>query len=287
MDFRQLRYAVAIADAGTFTAAAQRCFVAQPSLSQSVQRLERELGAELFVRTGRSVTLTAAGEAFAVAARHALRAFDAVAPEVDAVAGLTAGHLDLVALPTLALDPLAPLVGAFRRRYPGVTVRLAHPEGTEDLLRSVRTGDSELGITERPDHPDGLVVVPLARQEIVVALPPGSAAPATLRPIDLADQPIITQPPGRSTRTLLEQVLGAAGVALRIAVETDQRELIIPLVQGGAGVALVPRPMAEAAAGSGVEIRSFAPALWRDRAVVHRGGTPSPAARAFLADVRT
>lgn len=282
MNIAQLRYVVTVADTGTFTAAAARCFVAQPSLSQAVQRLERELGVDLFTRTGRSVTLTAAGEAFVVAARNAIRGFDAIVPEVEAVAGLTAGHLDLVALPTLALDPLAPLVGAFRRRHPGVTVRLAHPEGTEDLLRAVRDGERELGITERPARREGLVVVPLARQEVVLAFPPGSQVPETLRPTDLADHPIVTGPPGTSTRALLDQMLGQAGIEATIAVETDQRELIIPLVQSGAGVAMVPRPVAERARET-IEIHHFRPALQRDLAVVHREGTPSPAARAFLA----
>ena len=285
MDVQQLRYAVAIADTGTFTAAARRCFVAQPSLSQSIKRLERELGVELFSRTGRTAVPTAAGEAFVAEARRTLRSFDRIGPEVGAVAGLTAGHLDLVALPTLALDPLASLVGAFRRRFPGVTVRLAHPEGTEDLLRSVRDGASEIGVTETPTDPDGLAVVPLGRQEIVVAFPPGTAPSGSLRAADLARFPIIAMPVGTSTRALLDQILDAAGVRAAIAVETDQRELIVPLVQGGAGVALVPRPVGERAKVLGVEIRRLRPALWRDLAVVHRAGIPSPAARAFLAQL--
>lgn len=282
MDVQQLRYVVAVADTGTFTAAAARCLVAQPSLSQSIARLERELGVALFTRAGRGVVRTAAGEAFVASARTTLRAFDAIVPEVEAVRGLTAGHLDLVALPTLALDPTAPLVGVFRRRHPGVTVRIAHPEGTDDLLSAVRDGTCEVGITERPAAPGGLVVVPLARQELVTAFPPGAEVPERIRPVDLARHPIITQPVGTSTRALLDDMLARAGVVATIAVETDQREVIIPLVQGGAGIAVVPRPVAEQAAGA-VVVRRFRPALWRDLAVVRRDGTPSPAARAFLA----
>src|SRR6478735_661352 len=78
MELHQLRYAVAVVDQGTFTAAAAACFVAQPSLSQAVRQLERELGAELFARIGRRVRLTAAGEAFVPAAREALRAVETV-----------------------------------------------------------------------------------------------------------------------------------------------------------------------------------------------------------------
>src|SRR4051794_24517982 len=124
MELQQLRYALAVIETGSFTAAARRCFVAQPSLSQSVRNLERELGVDLVERTSRGVTVTSAGAAFAEATRSALRAVENVRTEVDAITGLIAGHLDLVALPTLAVEPITPLVGAFRSAHPGVVVRL-------------------------------------------------------------------------------------------------------------------------------------------------------------------
>src|SRR5512135_2285951 len=101
MDLRQLRYAVAVVDHGGFTRAAEAMHVAQPSLSQSVRALEAELGTELFHRTPRSVVLTAAGEAFLGPARQALRDASNVQAAVAEVAGLQAGHLDVVCLPTL------------------------------------------------------------------------------------------------------------------------------------------------------------------------------------------
>src|SRR4051794_11723515 len=173
MDLRQLRYTLAVVDEGTFTAAAAACFVAQPSLSQAVAALERELGVALFDRVGRRVVLTAAGAAFVPAAREALRAVENVGAAVAAVAGVLAGHLDLVALPTLAVDPVPPLVGAFRRAHPGVVVRLAHPDDTGELLDRVRSGASELGITELPVAAERIVSRPLLRQELVAVLPPG------------------------------------------------------------------------------------------------------------------
>src|SRR4051812_19452107 len=124
MELRQLRYALAVIDTGSFTAAAQQCFVSQPSLSQSIRNLERELGVQLFERIGRSFIVSAAGATFADAARSALRAVDNVRVEVDAVSGLVAGRLDLVALPTLAVEPVTSLVGAFRAEHAGVLVHL-------------------------------------------------------------------------------------------------------------------------------------------------------------------
>jgi DNA-binding transcriptional LysR family regulator len=282
MDLQQMRYALAVVDTGTFTAAARSCLVAQPSLSQSVRNLERELGVELFHRIGRRVVVTAAGHAFADAARLALRAADAVRVEVDAVTGVLAGSLDLVSLPTLALDPITPLVGAFRAEHPQVLVRLAHPDGTDDLVQSVLNGLSEIGITATDLVRRGLVTHRLGRQEIVAVLPPGSPRRAAITPAAFGRLPLVTNPVGTSTRTLLDSLLDDAAVTPHIAVETDQREAIVPLVPAGAGAALLPRSMAAAAALQGAAVLPFQPRLWRDLVLVHRDATLSPAARAFV-----
>jgi len=283
MEMQQLRYALAVIDTGSFTAAARQCFVAQPSLSQSIRNLERELGVELFDRIGRGFVVTAAGTAFAAAARSAVRAVENVRVEVDAVAGVVAGHLDLVSLPTLAVEPVSPLVGTFRRAHPGVVVRLAQPDGTADLVRAVLSGASEVGVTVLPLAEPGLVTHPLGRQEIVVVLPPGSRRRTPIDPRALAALPLVTNPVGTSTRTLLDAVVSDSGVTPTIAVETDQREAIIPLVLAGAGAALLPRVMARSAGVQGAGVVSLEPRLWRDIVLVHRAGALSPAARAFLA----
>jgi LysR family carnitine catabolism transcriptional activator len=285
MELQQLRYAVAVIEAGSFTAAARQCFVAQPSLSQSIRNLERELGVDLFERIGRGFVVTAAGEAFADAARTALRAVENVRIEVDAVTGVVAGHLDLVALPTLAVEPVTPLVGAFRSAHPSVVVRLAHPDGTADLIRSVQSGQSEVGITVSPIVDIGLTAHPLGRQEIVAVLPPGSPGPAgrgRMSAAGLGRLPLVTNPVGTSTRTLLDAVFSNSGVSAQIAVETDQREAIIPLVLAGAGAALLPRAMAAAAAAQGAEVVALEPRVWRDLVLIHRASALSPAARAFV-----
>src|SRR5947209_4254395 len=106
MDLRQLEYVVGIVDHGGFTRAADALHVSQPSLSHGIRTLERELGVDLFHRLGRQVVLTAAGEAIVDPARHVLRQIDTMRASVAAVKGTTAGRLDLVSLPTLAVDPL-------------------------------------------------------------------------------------------------------------------------------------------------------------------------------------
>jgi LysR family carnitine catabolism transcriptional activator len=282
MELQQLRYALAVVDHGTFTAAAEVCFVAQPSLSHAVRTLERELGTPLFHRLGRRTALTAAGEAFVPAAREVLRAIETVRAGVDAVTGVEAGHLDLVALPTLAVDPITPLVGAFRTAHPGVTVRLAHPEDTSELVELVRSGSSEIGITELPVAAERIATVPLGRQELVAILPPGSPRPRHLELAALARRPLVTQRRGTSIRDALDAALAVSGADATVAVETDQREAIVPLVLAGAGAAVVPRPMAILARRDGAVVAPLRPALWRQLGLIHRDAPLSPAAQAFV-----
>src|SRR5262245_54431384 len=146
MDLRKLRLFLAIVDHGGFTRAAEATYVSQPSVSQAMHELERELGTPLFHRVGRGVVLASAGEALVGPARQVLRDVEVGEAAVAAVTGLVTGRLDLCALPTLAVDPLARLVGAFRVAHPGVTLALADPDDTADLARLVTTGECELGV---------------------------------------------------------------------------------------------------------------------------------------------
>jgi DNA-binding transcriptional LysR family regulator len=284
MELQQLRYAVAVADEGSFTAAARACFIAQPSLSQAVKTLERELGAALFHRLGRRVILTAAGEAFVPAARETLRALDTVRAGVAAVAGLVAGRLDLVALPTLAVDPVAPLVGRFRRDHPQVLVRLLQPDDVAGVVADVRSGAAELALTEAALAGERLVVHALGPQDVVAVLPPGSRRPRRALGVDrLAELPLVTLARGTSTRHLLDDALAAVGATPTIAVETDQREALVPLVLAGAGATIVPRAMAETARRLGAVVTPLDPPITRALALVHRAAPLSPAAAAFVA----
>src|SRR6478736_3348512 len=181
MDVRQLSYVVAVADHGGFTSAAAALGVSQPSLSQGVRALENEVGTELFVRAGRTVHLTPAGEAILGLARQAVRDLDTARAAVDAVRGLEAGRLDLVTLPTLASDPIAELIGGFRRLHPGVLVRMLEPDDASAVAELVRSGACEIGACDLPvADPRGLAVHELAPQEYRIVLPPSEDAPPSL-----------------------------------------------------------------------------------------------------------
>lgn len=274
---------LAVVDHGTFTRAATASYISQPALSKAVQELEREAGAALFDRMRQGVSLTAAGRALVPHARQVVRDVEAARAAVAAVTGLAAGSVELACLPTLAADPAAPWIAAFRRTYPGIQVHLADADDPSDLLSMVRNGVVELGITERPADPAGLTVHRAGEQDLLAVLPPGTAASTAPYPLtSLLNWPLIVGPPGTSSRRILEEALGRTGRPIRIAVETAQRDAIIPLVLGGAGASVLPASVAQTARHFGAVVASTRPRLVRPVTLIHRSTPLSPAAAAFV-----
>jgi len=282
MDLRRLRLFLAVVDGGGMTRAAELEHVSQPSVSQAIRELETELGTALFHRVGRRVVLTPAGESLVEPARQTLRDVETGRAAVEAVAGLDAGRLDLVALPTLAVDPLAPLVGAFRLAHPGVDLALADPADATEIISLVASGACELGITAEAVTTAGLASHSLGRQDLLAVLPPGTCAARSLSLASLASFPLVTAPPGTTTRRQLEEAFADAGIVPRVAVVASQREAILPLVLAGAGATLYPRPLAEQAAVLGAVVAPLRPRLTRPVWLFHRDGPLSPAASAFV-----
>jgi LysR family transcriptional regulator, carnitine catabolism transcriptional activator len=145
----------------------------------------------------------------------------------------------------------------------------------------VASGECELGITAEPVTDPGLTSHELARQDLLAVLPPGTKASPTMAVGTLGRFPLVTAPPGTTTRTQLEEAFADAHVSPRIAVVTSQREAILPLVLAGAGATLFPRPLAEQAAALGATVVSLRPRLTRPVHLFHRAGPLSPAATAF------
>ncbi|HEY3724946.1 MAG TPA: LysR substrate-binding domain-containing protein [Acidimicrobiia bacterium] len=284
MELRQIEYVVGVVEHGGFTRAATALHVTQPALSEGVARLEAELGVALFHRVGRRAVVSAAGEAFLEPARQLLRDRAVLTTSVAAVVGIEAGRLDLVALPTLAVEPLSPLVGEFRRAHPGVVVHIEQPEEATAITTRVRNGRSELGLAELPVADAGLVSEPLLVQELVVLLPPSSplVGRRRLTVADLAAVPLVMTPPGTPMRRLIDGAFADAGAAATLAVETEHREALVALVLAGAGASILPAPLADTARAAGAVAVALSPRLRRQVGLVRRRGPVSPAAQAFI-----
>jgi DNA-binding transcriptional LysR family regulator len=283
MDVRHLRMFLAVADNGGFTRAAQATYVSQPALSLAVKELESELGAPLFYRLGRRVTLTPAGSALVGPARQALRDLETGRAAVSAVIGLGAGGLDVCCLPTLAADPLARIVGSFLQAHPDVVVELAAPDDPADLAHLLRSGQCEVGLTEAAMVAEDLEDHVLVDQTLLAVLPPGSKRPRGAISLDrLRHIPLVATPTGTSSRRLLDESFASAGVSPHISVVTAQREAMLPLVLAGAGAALLPEAIARTASRLGAVVARSDPAISRRVVLAHRRGQLAPAAAAFV-----
>lgn len=282
MNERQLAYVVAIVEEGSFTQAAARCRISQPSLSAAVARLERELGVLLFHRIGRQVSPTDACVALLPAARDVIRATDAVRHAVGDVHEALTGHVEIAVQPTV-VAAVVDLLAGYRARFPGVAVRVRSP-ADDAVALLVASGRAELGLGDLVVPRTDLVWHELWT-EAYVCVDRADAASATDRcaPAMLATTPLVTAPAGAPTRVVLERWFATAGVSPRVAIEVDHREALVPLVVAGCGAAIVPRSMTAAVTDPALRVRTLDPPVERRIGIVHRRGGLTPAAERLVA----
>jgi len=278
---RQITYFLAVVEHGGFGRAAAALRVAQPTLSQSIKSLERDLGADLFHRAADGVVLSAAGRALLGPARQLMRDLAAARESVGSSTG--SRTLDIIAAAPLGTYPGAALVQSFRVARPDITVRLDRPDTDDDLLAGIRDGDHELGLTYLPLARLGLVEVELGRHELLLVFPPGTEVEAGPVPLPrLAGVGLIGTPRGTWQRDLVESELRGAGVRTRLVTDLGQRDTMLELVVQGVGVAFIVDAAAEAAAARGVVIRPVYPPLIRSYGLTHLPRNLSDVARAFV-----
>src|ERR1700716_4352625 len=150
MEMHQLRYFVTVVREGTFTKAAERLFITQPSLSEQIRKLETELGSPLFQRLGRRLTLTDAGEALLPHAQKVLFEVEQARARVQEVRGLRRGRLSVGVLPSAAARLLPQFLADFQRQHPGVEVALREENLSADFEQMVHDGVLDLAIIRLP-----------------------------------------------------------------------------------------------------------------------------------------
>jgi DNA-binding transcriptional LysR family regulator len=181
------------------------------------------------------------------------------------------------------VQPLAELVGVFRRDHPEVVVRAPEVSAVDGVESAVAAGVCELGLTELPCSAEDLRSIELGRQPFQLVLPPSSEVvdPFPLRRFDRLR--FVATPTGTSSRSRLDEALAhtRAGAA-DVCVETGHRDALIALVLAGAGAAFLPEPMAADARKLGAAVASTTPVISRRYGIVHRPAPLSPAAQAFV-----
>jgi DNA-binding transcriptional LysR family regulator len=245
MELRQLEYFVAVAEEANFTRAAERVHISQSGVSAQIQQLERDLGATLIDRSGRTATLTTAGAAALEHARAALASADAVRQAVDEVSGLIRGRLVVGMVTACTITGLFDALAAFRLAHPGIEITLIE-DNSAKLIESVRTGAADLAlIGTAGTAPDGLEALPIISERLVAAVPTGHPLAKRRRATlaDISAYPIVSMPAGTGIRTVFDQACAAKGIQPNIALQASAAAAIADLAIRGLGIAILSESM--------------------------------------------
>lgn len=290
MDIRQLTCFLAVVDHGGFTRAAEHLYIAQPSLSQTIKGMESELGVPLFHRIGRGVVLSEAGKALVGPARIVLRDLEVARSAAAELSETLTGRLEMIAMPSPAMEPLATLVAGFTAERPSVRIAVEAAFTPEQVVDAVRQGSAELGLlgTPEPFRSAAVDVQPLPRQDLVIVLARHSRAFDGLEAVPLAKlsgQPMIASQRGSLMRQVLDEAL-AEGIDLRIVVEAAHRTSILPLVMADVGHAILPSSWMPMARAMGLTALPLDPRPPLHISLISRTADLTPLAVAFLGHAR-
>ena len=279
---RQLEFVVAVAEEGSFTAAASRCHTVQSGLSHQIARLEEAIGARLFERGPRRVRLTSAGEMFVRNARLTLQAAARLQEEMALALGSVRGRINIGQITSLHVVDVPALLATFRAAHPAVDVHL-RVGMSEALLADLAEGLLDVALVgvgpQVPLPPQHRL---LHEEGLSMVLPPGHPLAALERiPLQALDgQPYATLVPGAGVRRLVDDALLGRDIHPQLQYEVTHGELQRQLVAAGLAVSVTPASMAENM--HGVIARPLdEPFQFRTCAVWR--ADPTPAARALLA----
>jgi DNA-binding transcriptional LysR family regulator len=239
---RELEYFLAVVDEGSFTRAARRMNVAQPSLSQQVRALEAELGGQLVERLPRSLRLTAAGKVFVPHARAAVLASQRAGQAARAALQLEGGQLEIATVRSLVVALLPESMRRWREMHPRTVIHLHEHAHRRSLAEAVRSGIGDIAVGPSPIDWEGPIET-LGWQELVVVLPEDDPLADQTRPLSLdalADRDWVLFEREHGLSDLALAACAASGFAPRVAVRTTQVEAAARLAAAGVGPAMVP-----------------------------------------------
>lgn len=289
MEFRHLRYFLAVADALHFTKAAEGLPVSQPALSAQIKQLEQEVGVPLFDRVGRSVQLTRAGAIFREHARRALREMELAQVAITEEESLQRGTLTVGVVQTVNAYLIPRIVTRFSTRYPHMSLKLDELSGP-DIEAGVGSGMLDVGIGFVPVSSDRIEGQPLFEEDFVLVVSAGHRF-ATRRQLTLAalaEEPLVLLPSLFCTRRMLNASFEQAGIHPRIIIEMNSVEGILATVRTSKLATVLPRlslGLERNQALRGIPLRNPTPRrgigfLWK------KGGYRSAATRALADQVR-
>ena len=247
MDLRQLEIIRAIVDTGSFTGAGERLHVSQSAISRQVLLLEDELGEAIFLRLGRRVRITPAGESLLHLSHRVLQDVqDTVAAITDTQESLR-GTMRLVGGMTVCLYVFPSLLAEVRRTHPTLDLKVT-VGSAERSIAMLRSGAGNLGLVTVPVEATDLVTIPVLREELLLVMYPAHplARKRQILPSDLNGQTFVLFETGSVTRLLVDDFFAREGVETRSVMETENVEIIKGMVRHGLGISIIPWQAVEA-----------------------------------------
>lgn len=282
MNFRQLEYFLAVADAGQITAAAQQLHMAQPPLSYQIKQLEKELGVVLFNRSATGVTLTPAGQLLRDYARQLVDLRDRADSQVRSLGQGLAGVLSVgVVSSSIGATPNAKL-RTLTRHYPKVQLRLFE-DNTYGLIDRLAKHLIDVAIVRTPFTAPGLASKELATENMVAVVPKkyDHFSGASLQVSELANVPLIIY---RRFEQIFQTTFEEQGIQPFVACTCDDARTAVQWAEARMGVALVPQTVAEEISGATLAIRPIRYRPWRTtlKLVWPADIAPSPLLQRFI-----
>lgn len=240
MELRHLDAVLAVADEGSFTAAADALSTVQSNVSEQIRQLETELGAELFVRSRRGAEPTDCGEVVLERSRRIRRELESLRADLSMLQGLEVGDASFGVVGTASRWLVPELVADLRKRAPGVHLRIV--EGaSERLAAEVLDGDLTQAIITEPVDDRRLTAETVLEEALVGVAPVDQTLPRGAVPLEALNAlGLVVPPPPNPLRAEIEAAAARQGLALDVVVEVEGIRLIADLVAAGAGAAVLP-----------------------------------------------
>lgn len=286
---RQLQIFRAVAELGSFSAAADRLHLSQPALSAAIRKLEETLPAKLFDRTTRQVALTAEGEELKRLAGRLIDEFEAVATDLQDYLAQRRGRVIVAALPSLAAVTLPPALARFKADHPGIDV-IIRDTLHDQIQELVESGAADFGLTVAPDRAKDLDFQPLMIDRFVMICRSDHklARKRSVTWAELVRFPVITMARTSSVRQHIDAACAAAGIESRPQYDPEHLATVGALVSEGLGVAALPSLTTPLLRFAGlIEIPLIKPDVERIMGILQRRGrTPSIAAAGLLEAIK-
>ncbi len=241
MDLRQLEIVRAIAETGSFTGAGRKLRVSQSAISRQILLLEEELNDSIFLRVGRRIRITPAGDALLKLGHRVFGDIKETITVIGESQQTLGGTLRLAGGMTVCMYVFPALLQEYRRQHSGVEVKLI--TGTSQrLLQEIRSGAADLGFITLPVSEAELVTVPAMEEEMLLVAHPSHplAKKTKIVPQDLAQEPFVLFESVSNSRRVVDAFFIKEGIEPRIVMETENVEILKALVRSEMGVTIIP-----------------------------------------------